>query len=115
MEDSILLSTKTNLGVDGANTAFDAEILTGINTAFSTLSQLGLGPVGGFTVDGEEEIWDDFILGDERLNGVKTYVQLHTKLLFDTSGLSSYALAAFERQLEELKWRLNDIHEETRA
>lgn len=115
MEDSILKSTKTNLGVDEANTAFDAEILTGINTAFSTLIQLGLGPAEGFTVDGDEEIWDDFTDGDERFNAVRTYVQLQVKLLFDTTGMSSYALAAFERQLEELKWRLNDIRESNQA
>lgn len=115
MEASILNSTKTNLGIDEANTAFDEEILTGINTAFSTLIQLGLGPSPGFTVDTIAEEWDDFTGGDERLNAVRTYVQLHVKLLFDTSGMSSYALAAFERQLEELKWRLNDIHESTQA
>ena len=115
MEDSILKSTKTNLGVDEASTAFDGEILTGINTAFSTLIQLGLGPREGFTVDGEEEVWDDFTDGDERFNAVRTYVQLQVKLLFDTGALSSYALAALERQLDELKWRLNDIYEASKA
>lgn len=109
LDESILNSTKKNLGIDPDNTVFDGEIMTGINTAFSTLSHLGLGPDVGFFVEDETKEWDDFE-SDDRYRGVRTYVQLHTKLLFDPPQ-TSYVLSSMERQLEELKWRLNDIRE----
>jgi hypothetical protein len=106
MEPSILNSTKQNLGVDPSNTAFDNEILTGINTAFSTLAHLGLRP--GFRVDDDTKAWTDYLTDDHDIDSVKTYVQLRVKLLFDPPTMS-YVLSSFERQLEELEWRLRDI------
>lgn len=113
MEQSILKSTKKILGIDEANTAFDQEILTGINTAFGDLTHLGLGPPVGFSVEDESPEWDSFVTttaGDKRYEGVKTYVQLKTRLLFDPPQ-TSYVLSSMERQLEQLTWRLNDIRE----
>ena len=47
MENSILLSTKKVLNVSPDDPSFDMDILTFINSAFSTLHDLGVGPVGG--------------------------------------------------------------------
>lgn len=112
MEDSILKSTKKILGVDPEYTVFDLDIITHINTAFSTLNQLGLGPVTGFMIEDEEAVWSDFNLADDKkINSVRTYVFLKVRLLFDPP-TTSYLIAVFERQITELEWRLNIRREE---
>ena len=44
MEQSILKSTKNILGIADDYDVFDLQIMTHINSAFSTLTQLGVGP-----------------------------------------------------------------------
>ena len=51
MEQSILKSTKKILGIAEDYTVFDLDIITHINSAFSTLTQLGVGPVEGFIIE----------------------------------------------------------------
>lgn len=114
MENSILISTKKILGLDADYTAFDLDIITHINTAFSTLTQLGIGPAEGFMIEDEREKWDDFIDidSDLQLNSVKSYVFLRVKQLFDPP-TTSYLIDSTERQIEQLEWRLNVHREET--
>jgi hypothetical protein len=109
METSILISTKKILGLDQSYTAFDQDVLTHINTAFSTLNQLGVGPVQGFFIEDETPTWDDFLdmVDDVMLhNMVKTYVYLRVRLLFDPPQ-TSYLIEALNQQLKEFEWRLN--------
>lgn len=112
MEESILLSTKKIVGVAEEYTAFDLDIITHINTALSTLTQLGVGPAEGFTIDDASELWHDFIEDDKQYHSVKSYVFLRVRQLFDPP-TTSYLIAAFDRQIEELEWRLNVHREET--
>lgn len=112
MEDSILKSTKKILGIDPDYTVFDLDIIIHINTAFSTLNQLGVGPVGGFAIEDDEAVWSDYLVDDLKLNGVKTYVHLRVRLIFDPP-TTSYLINAFEKQVEQLEWRLNVVREET--
>jgi hypothetical protein len=114
MENSILISTKKILGLDADYTAFDHDIITHINTAFSTLTQLGIGPAEGFMIEDEREKWDDFIDidSDLQLNSVRSYVFLRVKQLFDPP-TTSYLIDSTERQIEQLEWRLNVHREET--
>ena len=111
MTNSILDSTKKNLGIAADYTAFDQDILMHINSAFSTLNQLGIGPVDGFMIEDETAVWDDFLLSDLRLNSVKTYVYLSVRLLFDPPP-TSFTLSALTEQKKELEWRLNTYREE---
>ena len=60
MEQSILNSTKKILGIAADYTVFDHDIITHINSAFSTLTQLGVGPAAGFMIEDESTEWDDF-------------------------------------------------------
>jgi hypothetical protein len=109
METSILISTKKILGLDQSYTAFDQDVLTHINTAFSTLNQLGVGPVQGFFIEDETPTWDDFLdmVDDVMLhNMVKTYVYLRVRLLFNPPQ-TSYLIEALNQQLKEFEWRLN--------
>lgn len=112
MEQSILTSTKKILGITEDYIVFDLDIITHINTAFSTLTQLGVGPPGGFMIESNEEVWDDFIDSDLQYNSVKSYVFLKVRQLFDPPS-TSYLIAAVERQIQELEWRLNVHREET--
>jgi hypothetical protein len=112
METSILTSTKKILGIAQDYTVFDLDVITHINTAFSTLTQLGVGPVEGFMIEDETAVWTDFIAEDFQYNSVKTYVYLRTRQLFDPPS-TSYLISAFNDQIKELEWRLNSHREET--
>jgi hypothetical protein len=114
MEQSILTSTKKILGVAEDYTVFDLDITTHINSAFSTLTQLGVGPAAGFMIEDASSVWDDFIdtKTDPQYNAVKSYVFLRVRQLFDPPS-TSYLISAVERQIQELEWRLNVHREET--
>jgi hypothetical protein len=110
MTDSILTSTKKNLGIEASYTAFDEDIKLHINSVFSTLHQLGIGPVDGFAIVNDTAVWSDFLDGDLRLNSVKTYVYLRVRMIFDPP-TTGYHVAAVQKQIEELEWRLNVVRE----
>jgi hypothetical protein len=112
MDMSILNSTKKILGISSDFTAFDLDIITHINTAFSTLTQLGVGPADGFMIEDDTGEWTEFIDTDLQLNSVKSYVFLRVRLLFDPPG-TSYLINAYQDQIKELEWRLNTHREET--
>lgn len=112
MADSILNDTKKLLGLGENYTPFDLDIMTHINTVFSTLTQLGVGPVEGFSITDAEANWDSFLASDKRLNSVKSYMYLKVRLLFDPPA-TSFAIEAMKSQAEELEWRLNVQTEST--
>lgn len=112
METSILKSTKKILGLADDYTVYDHDILTHINTAFSTLTQLGVGPADGFVVEDDTVQWASFIGTDTQLQSVKTYVYLRVGMLFDPPQ-TSYLINAKKDQIEQLEWRLNQHREET--
>lgn len=111
MEQSILKSTKKNLGVGEEDTSFDHEIIVAINSSFSTLNQVGIGPAD-FTIEDDEIEWEDFHEAGNILNQVKTFVFLFTRMMFDPPQ-TSYLIGAFERQLQEHLVRLNMAWEAT--
>lgn len=112
METSILISTKKILGIAEDYTVWDLDIITHINSAFTTLTQLGVGPAAGYMIVDETDQWSDFIGDDLQLNSVKTYIGLRVRLIFDPPN-TSYAIAAMTDQIEQLEWRLNVHREET--
>lgn len=117
METSILISTKKVLGIAEDYTAFDLDIITHINTVFSTLAQLGVGPSEGFMIEDDSAMWSDFVtnvaqIDDMQFNAIKSYIYLRVRLLFDPPA-TSYLIEAFERQIKELEWRLNVHREES--
>ena len=105
--ESILTSIKKMLGIAEEYTHFDADIIMHINSVLMTLTQLGVGPASGFYIEDETTSWTEFIPDMTKLQAVKTYVYLKVRLVFDPSSLGSATLAAYERQIQELEWRLN--------
>lgn len=103
--DSILDSTKKLLGFESDYTAFDLDIITHINTVFFTLQDLGVGPTNGFMITDRESTWDEFI-GLDEINGVRSYMFIRVRLLFDPP-TTSFHLESLNKQAQELEWRLN--------
>jgi hypothetical protein len=104
--DSILDGTKKALNLAPDYTPFDQDIIMHINSVFSTLNQLGVGPELGFMIEDNGALWSDFLGGDLRLNNVKTYVYLRVRMLFDPPTIG-YLVDAMKEQAKELEWRIN--------
>lgn len=104
--DSILTSIKKMLGIVEADEHFDADLIMHINSVFSILTQLGVGPSTGFMIEDKNASWKDFISDEAKLMLVKSYMHLKVKLLFDPP-LSSAVLECYKTQISEYEWRLN--------
>ena len=110
MDESILTSIKKLLG-PGADTYFDTDIIMHINAALSILTQIGVGPPEGFTIEDEFAEWSDFLDNNKKLSMVKTYVYLKVKLVFDPPTLGS-VLEAQQNAITELESRISMAAEE---
>lgn len=106
MIQSILDSVKKVLNVASGDTSFDEDILMHINTVFSTLNQLGIGPDVGFMIEDNTAEWSDFLEGDLRLNNIKSYMYLRCRLLFDPPTIG-YQMDSMKEQVSEFAWRIN--------
>ena len=108
--ESILNSIKKLLGIESTEKHFDDDIIMHINSIFSVLTQLGVGPEKGFYIEDDFTTWSDFISDELKLQMVKTYMHLRVKLLFDPP-LSSAVITAMNETINELEWRLNSAAE----
>lgn len=103
--DSILTSIKKMLGIEEEYTHFDDDIMIHVNSALMVLNQLGIGPDGGFDIADKTSLWSDYIGTDTNLQGIKTYIFLKVRLIFDPPS-SAFLVEIFERHIKELEWRL---------
>lgn len=103
--ESILTSIKKLLGIAEEYTHFDADLIMHINSVFSILTQIGVGPSEGFSIQDASSVWNDFIPDDPRLSSVRTYIYLKVKLIFDPP-LSSAVIESVKQNISELEWRL---------
>lgn len=103
--ESILVTIRAGLGIEADFEGFDSEIIIGINNAIFSLSQLGVGPDGGFNITGIDETWDLLYDSVPNLEAGKTYILLKTRLEFDPP-TTSFLIGALERQILEVGWRL---------
>lgn len=110
--ESILTSIKKLLGITEEYDQFDPDIIMHINSVFMILTQLGVGPSEGFSIEDDTSVWSDFIQDVKKLESVKTYIYLKVKLLFDPP-LSSAVIDSTNRLINELEWRLNVAAEST--
>lgn len=104
--DSILVSIKKLLGLDSDYHEFDADIIMHINSVFSILQQLGVGPDNGFTIEDDTAVWSDFIDNNKEIQNVISYVYMSVRLLFDPPTNSSI-LKSYQDMIKEYEWRLN--------
>lgn len=105
MNQSILTSIKKLIGIDEDYTAYDTDVIIHINTVFSSLHQIGVGPKKPFHIENAESTWEEFTGDRLDIESVKTYVYLKVKLVFDPP-TTSFVIQSIENQLKELEWRL---------
>lgn len=109
MNESILLSVKKALGLTDDYAYFDRDIIMHINSVFTVLNQLGVGPDAGFFIEDSSALWSDY--GEmTRLEFIKSYMYLKVRLLFDPP-TSSFVLSSMETMVRELEWRINVMAE----
>lgn len=107
MNESILGTIKKMLGYNqDTETPFDLEIVNHINSAFTVLTQLGLGPTTGFSISDSTAVWSDIIPEGTNVESVKMYIYLRTKIVFDPP-TSSAALETMKEQIKEYEFRIN--------
>lgn len=104
--ESILTSIKKMLGIMEDYKHFDTDLIMHINSVFSVLTQLGVGPAEGFSIKDETSVWSDFIPEKHNLESVKSYIYLRVRILFDPP-MSSAVTESINRTVNELEWRLN--------
>ena len=109
---SILYTTRTAIGLEPEDSAFDEEIKAHINTTLAILKQNGIGR--GIVVTDESQTWEDFkdplqIDGNEYFYMVPLYVFTKTKLVFDPPPPSN--VAYYKDYTAEILWRLRAAYD----
>lgn len=114
-DQSILDSVKKVIGMDPSYTAFDIDIIMHINTQFSKLYNLGVGPKNAaFEIEDNTATWGDFLQGKTNINMVKTYVCMAVRLIFDPPP-TSFGIEAVKTEIQEMGWRLNVLDDNTHS
>ena len=103
--ESILVTIKKLLGLPEEYEQFDTDVIIGINTAFMTLNQLGVGPSKGFSISDKTTTWSEYLPENSDLEGVKSYIHLNVNLLFDPPQ-NATLMDAINRQINMLEFRL---------
>jgi len=106
MIDSILDSMKKALNLPADHHEFDEDLIMHINSVFSTLHQLGVGPTQGFQITDNTALWSTFLGGNMSQNNIRSYMYVCVRLLFDPP-TTGYQLESRQKQKEELEWRIS--------
>ena len=105
MNDSILTYVKKMHGIDETCTDFDVDLITHINTVLMILTQMGVGPTTGFSIVDKNAVWSDFLSDSTILEGVKSYIYLKVRLIFDTP-TNTTVITSINSTIKELEWRI---------
>ena len=103
-DDSILQTIARMIGGEDGGEHFSTDLIVGINTALAVLTQLGVGPEEGFSIEDENQTWSDFLGEDDRLNMAFSYIYMKVKLMFDPPQ-SSVLKDALTETVNEMEWR----------
>lgn len=107
LNESILDTVKTFVGVDKDETVFDKELILEINSIFLELFQNGIDELKAFCVSDEKEKWSDInITPLIVLLDVKIYICIKVNILFDKS-MSSSLVDNYNKIANEALWRIN--------
>ena len=110
MEESILKTIKQLIGCPDDFEQFDMDLTIHINSAFATLTQLGVGPKEGYRITGVDNVWNEFEDDPQKLSLIKDYVYIKTRLLFDPP-TSGSLMDSLKEQLKEMEWRLYMLYD----
>lgn len=111
--ESILTTVRQMVGPSASYEVFDTDLIVNINTAFSRLSQLGVGPRPPFKITGVAQTWSDFtnscnVEEPQMLAEVKQYIYLSTKMIFDPPASATVA-NAYQAQIDKLEWLFKEV------
>lgn len=109
---SILDSVKKGLGVDLSNTVFDDILVLHVNSVFSKLTQIGVGPTIGYEIEDNTATWDAFLGANAALNSAKSFMINSVRMLFDPPTIG-FLIDAYNKLILEDEWRLNTVMEAT--
>lgn len=109
MNESILDTIRRMLGIpdDGS---YDDDIIVNINAAFFTLYQLGVGTLEPFVVKSDQDVWSSFTKDSNKLEAVKLYIYIRTRLAFDPPS-TSFVIDSLKKTADEIEWRLTAEHD----
>lgn len=108
LNGSILDSVKKMLGIPQDSKEFDLDLMMHINSAVSTLSQIGVGFSHVFFVTSNNETFLDY-LGEEQVKlipHVSLYLFYRVKLGFDTP-LGNIMTEVLKEVIKELEFRIS--------
>ena len=111
--NSILTTIKKLLGLTEEDTSFDTDIIVFINSAFTRLNQLGVGPEEIFKITDSTDTWEDFWGTLTPLPMVIDYIYLKVKRTFDPP--SSSVLSSIDNMIKEYEFELNTFVDPTPA
>ena len=104
--DSILTSIKKLLLIDEDDTSFDIDVIMHINSIIGILYDLGIETADNYVLIDSSQTWSD-LLGDFPYKGmVELFVYLKVKPLFDSSTMGKDTIESFNREANELEWRI---------
>ena len=107
---SILDSVKQMLGIESEDTSFDKELIMHTNGALMVMTQLGVGPVTGFSISDKEQNWAEFLQDRTDMDLVFNDVYLRVKLIFDPPQ-NSFLVNSINNQIKEYDWRIEAWHD----
>jgi len=110
MVESILDTIKPMVGVEVENTSFDVVLIPFINSALSVITQLGVGPVGGFRIIDKTKTWAELLGTRTDLDIVITNIYCRVRLWFDPP-TNSFLVTALKDQVVETDWRIESWHD----
>lgn len=105
MNDNILSSVKKLCNVSEDDKSFDQDLIIHINTVLMTVMQEWHGMDSSFRIEDGTETWDDLLGEDVNYEGLKDFVGLKVRLLFDPPS-NSALLQSINEQIKDLEWRL---------
>lgn len=105
MNDNILASVKTICNVAENDTSFDNDLILYINSALMVLMQEWHGMDHAFRVEDGTETWTDLLGEDTDYEGVKEFIGLKVRMMFDPP-TSSAVSQAINDQIKDLEWRM---------
>jgi len=84
--ESILDSVKAMHGIESADTSFDKELIMHINGALMVMTELGVGPLAGYSITSKDQTWTEFLQGRTDLDLVFNDVHLRISFFVNPDG-----------------------------
>lgn len=105
MDNNILTSIKKINNIADSDTSFDQELILYINSALMVIMQEWHGMDHSFKLLDGTETWQDLLGEDTDYEGIKEFIGLKVKLMFDPPS-NSAVLQAINERIKDLEWRL---------